>query len=52
MSFFGSGPAEKIKKWTRQASGDLIIDDLTKSLAWDEPPLCLFDPRQQVQFKK
>lgn len=34
-----------------QASGDLIVDDLTKSLAWDEPPLCLLNPEQQVQFK-
>lgn len=34
-----------------QASGDLIVDDLTKSLAWDEPPLCLLNAEQQVQFK-
>ncbi len=35
----------------RQASGDLIVDDVTKSLPWDEPPLCLLSPEQQVQFK-
>lgn len=34
-----------------QAASSLIVNDETKSLPWDEPPLSLLSSEQQVQFK-
>ena len=35
----------------RQASSELRVDDQSKSLPWDKPPLCFLSPEQQILFK-
>lgn len=41
----------KNSKSNGQTSGQLMLVDESKNLAWDEPPLCLLSPEQQIQVK-